>query len=433
MDRRTRRGLFKTFVGDTRTFVLLLSGLTVYLLLFVSFGGQRVLSRHTRFPRKLWQSWRNDALSFEDRDSERARTWLIKNPTLRHEVLTDGNGAAYVEEVFGPSGFNRPDVVETYKSLNARIIQADLLRYIVMYAEGGIYADVDVEALKAFEDFIPSRFNEEDISMIIGVETDEPDFKSHPVLGSKSTSFCQWVFVCKPRLPVMMRLIDNILIWLNELATKQGKGIADLKLDFDEVLSGTGPSAFTAALLAEMSATTRRSVSWDEFHKMQESKIVGKVLVLPPEAFAAGTFHSHSGNHGGSNALIKHHFHASAWTNAHPRYKHPIFGEVEKCNWDADCVKLWDANTAFFNALPEEDQLKMIAMKDVDDAKAREVKNAGEQPAQIQLGSDTPAEANGVEASAAQDVAGGKSGELSNAGEAIEGTKFEPDAKEEVK
>ena len=31
-----------------------------------------------------------------------------------------------------------------------------------------------------------------------------------------------------------------------------------------------------------------------------------------------------------------------------------------------ECVKLWDANTAFFAALPEEEQLKMIAIKDLD-------------------------------------------------------------------
>jgi hypothetical protein len=33
-------------------------------------------------------------------------------------------------------------------------------------------------------------------------------------------------------------------------------------------------------------------------------------------------------------------------------------------------VALWDTNTKFFEALPEEDQLKMIAIKDEDDAKA---------------------------------------------------------------
>ena len=65
---------------------------------------------------------------------------------------------------------------------------------------------------------------------------------------------------------------------------------------------------------------------------------------------------------------MKHHFHASSWTTHHPRYKHPIYGEVEKCNWDVECVTLWDANTAFFASLPEEEQLKMIALKDREES-----------------------------------------------------------------
>ncbi len=49
---------------------------------------------------------------------------------------------------------------------------------------------------------------------------------------------------------------------------------------------------------------------------------------------------------------------------------------MEKCNWDPECVALWDTNTAFFESLPEEDQLRMIAIKDQDDAKARKKEEA---------------------------------------------------------
>jgi hypothetical protein len=67
--------------------------------------------------------------------------------------------------------------------------------------------------------------------------------------------------------------------------------------------------------------------------------------------------------------LIKHHFHASSWPTNHPRFKHPIYGEVERCNWNPECVKLWDSNTAFFNSLPEQEQLKLVHMKAIEDAK----------------------------------------------------------------
>jgi len=97
------------------------------------------------------------------------------------------------------------------------------------------------------------------------------------------------------------------------------------------------------------------------------------VLVLTVEAFAAGTGHSDSGNHGGKGAMVKHHFHASSWPTNHPRFKHPVYGEVEKCNWNMECVKLWDANTAFFDGLPEEERLKIIGIKEMKDAKKAEL------------------------------------------------------------
>ncbi|KAL1867812.1 hypothetical protein Plec18167_008558 [Paecilomyces lecythidis] len=333
---------------------------------FGEFDGGRPISSIAStgsFPRKIWQTWKLDSLNFEDRDLALARSWTFKNPGHRYEVLTDQNDLYYVETHFGPGGLNRPDIVYTYRSLTAKIVKADFLRYLVMYVEGGVYADIDVEALRPIDRFIPERYQEKEIDMVIGVEIDEPEFKDHPVLGSKSRSFCQWTLMCKPRLPVMLRLIENIMAWLNDVSKRQGVPISEIKLDFDEVISGTGPSAFTDAVLADMSERTGQTITWDIFHNMHESKLVGGILVLTVEAFAAGQGHSDSGNHNARNALVKHHYHASLWPSNHPRYNHPMYGEVEKCNWNPVCVKEWDDNTAAFDALPPEEREKQIAIK----------------------------------------------------------------------
>jgi mannosyltransferase OCH1-like enzyme len=324
-------------------------------------------TRGSRFPRKIWQTWKVDPLGFEERDLSCARTWISKNPAHRYEVLTDMNDMYYVETHFGPAELNRPDIIDMYRSLTAKIIKADLLRYLVMYVEGGVYTDIDVEALKPIDRFIPDRYNEKDIDMVIGVEIDQPHFNNHTILGKKSQSFCQWTFMCKPRLPVMLRLIDNILAWLNDVSKRQRVPVSEIVLDFDEVIGGTGPSAFTEAVLAEMSVRHGSTVTWDYFHNMAESKLIGGVLVLTVEAFAAGQGHSDSGNHNARNALVKHHYHASGWPSNHPRYNHPVYGEVEKCNWDVECVRLWDANKAAFDALPPEEQARQIAVKGVAD------------------------------------------------------------------
>jgi len=315
------------------------------------------------FPKKIWQTWKMDPLNFEERDSNTAKTWTAKNPGFRYEVLTDTNDLSYVEEHFGPRGLDRPDIVDLYRAVNATIVKADLLRYMVMYAEGGVYADIDVEDLKPVARFVPERYDPADIDMVVGVEIDQPHFRGHRILGPKSQSFCQWTFMCRPRLPVMLRLIESIMAWLESVARRQGVPVSEIELDFDEVISGTGPSAFTAAVLAEMNAHSDTPVTWDMFHDLDESKIVSRFLVLDVEAFCAGQGHSDSGNHNARGALVKHHYHASNWPSRHHRFSHPLYGEVEKCNWNVECVNKWDEDVAAFALLSAEEQQKRIAEK----------------------------------------------------------------------
>ncbi|CAI6097285.1 hypothetical protein V2G26_003646 [Clonostachys chloroleuca] len=315
------------------------------------------------FPQKIWQTWKIDPMRFGIRDSVIAHTWLEKNPYLRYEVITDFNDLTWIEEKFGARGLNRPDIIHFYQSVNLPIIKADLLRYMIMYAEGGVYADIDVEAMKPFHRFFPEHFDENDYDMIVGVEVDQPEFRNHPILGSKSESFCQWTIVSRPGQPVMLKLIENIMAWMKKVAREQGVAIGAVELDFDQVISGTGPSAFTRALLDEMNSKRKRGegkVTWDNFHNMYESKVVGRVLVLTVEAFCAGQGHSDSGNHDSRNSLVKHHYHASNWPSKHRRYLHPAYGQVEDCNWEPTCVATWDKNVKEFDSLPPKEKQAKI-------------------------------------------------------------------------
>ena len=347
---------------------------------------------HVAFPKKIWQTWMVGPLAFEDREATRVRSWMAKNPGFRHEVLTDDNALAYVLEHFGPAGLNRPDILEVYQELNIKIIKADFLRYLVMYVEGGVYADIDVEALKPIDKFIPPDVNDADIDLVIGVEVDEPSFDFHKILGPKCKSFCQWTFMSKPGCPAILRLINNVISWLNELSRIQLVPVANVTVTFDDVIKGTGPTAFTVAILAEMAAQTGHTINWDMFHHMDTPVQIANILVLPIDAFAAGQEHSNSGSHDSEAALVKHHYHATGWTDSFSRYSHPAYGMVEECSWKMDCVNQWDANTTAFSSLPEEQQQQLItdhenywkeeAVKEREAAKEREAKEKEERERQ---------------------------------------------------
>src|ERR1700722_10359181 len=94
----------------------------------------QTVSKARDFPKKIWQLWKVDVLSLEERDLPRAKSWIQNNPGHRYEVLADDNDIQYVETAYGPDGLNRPDIVHMYRSITARIVKADILRYLVMYA-----------------------------------------------------------------------------------------------------------------------------------------------------------------------------------------------------------------------------------------------------------------------------------------------------------
>ncbi len=62
--------------------------------------------------------------------------------------------------------------------------------------------------------------------------------------------------------------------WLKGVAREQGVSIGDVQLDFDQVISGTGPSAFTKAIIEEMNKGHKGPrITWYTFHDMDESKV----------------------------------------------------------------------------------------------------------------------------------------------------------------
>lgn len=92
----------------------------------------------TLIPEKLWYKVGPRGINNETR--EWINTCLEQNPTFEHQIMTDSSGDAFVINKFG----HRPDIVETYLALSVPIVKADLLRYLLLFSEGGIWSDLDV-------------------------------------------------------------------------------------------------------------------------------------------------------------------------------------------------------------------------------------------------------------------------------------------------
>src|SRR5690606_38373108 len=106
-------------------------------------------------------------------------------------------------------------------------------------ARGGIYADIDTQALQPATEWISSQFKPSSVGLVIGIEAD-PDRPDWAQWYSRRIQFCQWTIQSKPGHPVLREIVANITM---ETLERKKKGI--LKKKLDKVVDWTGPAVWT--------------------------------------------------------------------------------------------------------------------------------------------------------------------------------------------
>lgn len=96
-------------------------------------------------PQHIWQVF--FGYSPLPRLHENVGSWIATNPGVPYTLLDDHGATALVETYYA----DRPEILDTFRNLNHRILQADLLRYMILESQGGYYSDVDTTARKPIQ------------------------------------------------------------------------------------------------------------------------------------------------------------------------------------------------------------------------------------------------------------------------------------------
>lgn len=280
------------------------------------------------FPRHVWQT---SSEAGRVKYSKNSQTWEDMKGFDYH-WLSDEEADDFVHQTFSKS---RPSLVEFWNDLSAGIkhstiqqnsssgnqsmplqvdstassaivLRADLLRYMIMFVKGGVYADIDTSALVHADRWIPEQLGSQVINAIIGIEYDDTTYR----MFVRPISFCQWTLMSKPNHMIFDRAISRVKSNLEFLARRQKvKSLSQLKLDKVEVLEATGPGMISDVVLeAIQDQLPDKNVSWSTFHDQKEGKLFGDILILPINAFAANQKHSHAGDPHYGEKLVQHHF-----------------------------------------------------------------------------------------------------------------------------
>src|SRR5271154_3021262 len=102
-----------------------------------------------------------------------------------------------------------PSVMEAYYAMPLPILRADFFRYLILLARGGIYADIDTEALRPAHQWLPVTSPANTVGLIIGIEAD-PTRDDWNLWYSRRIQFCQWVMRAKVGHPVVAETVVRI-------------------------------------------------------------------------------------------------------------------------------------------------------------------------------------------------------------------------------
>ncbi|KAI0376076.1 glycosyltransferase family 32 protein [Hypomontagnella monticulosa] len=262
-------------------------------------------SNSSAFPQKIWQSWKDDSENPTERTVGFPHQWRAINPSHRYERITDANSEAYITDRLPLS------VSRVFSNFTDPILRADLLRYCVLLVEGGVWADIDVLPHRPISEWVPQQYLES-ANLVVGIENDKhkrPIWRGSPY----SVQLVQYTILAKPYHPAIVGLVERVRGNLESLF--QSKSPGD-DITFEDVMTTTGPFAFTQVLMDYFTEVTGTKHTGDELSNLREPRLIGDVLVLPKDHF--GWLPQEHYLEAGDPSILVEHLFMGSWRGSHP-------------------------------------------------------------------------------------------------------------------
>ncbi|KAK1968786.1 hypothetical protein LY78DRAFT_603834 [Colletotrichum sublineola] len=238
---------------------------------------------------------------------QETKTWLALNPDYAYTLVGKNGSEDFIQRHFDTN------ISSIYNSLPNVGMQSDMLRYLLLDIEGGVYTDTDTIARKPIDVWVPPHLRNQ-TRVIVGIEFDQLDGPAWVDIPH-ALQFCQWTIAAAPGHPIFKNMVARIVSWVDDMVQRNGVTRQELNLikvsSFD-VMNSTGPAAWTDVVWEYIQGTEPEGVLTDirNLSGMAAPTLYGDVLVLPINGFGVGQLHSGSVHDGTfpDDALIQHLF-----------------------------------------------------------------------------------------------------------------------------
>jgi len=221
------------------------------------------------FPRHVYQTWKTKDLP--EALAKLHSTWTTQNLNYTLHLYDDDDISNIVRATF-------PEYLPKLTSFYNYGLKTDLFRYLMLYSNGGIYADIDTKCLRPI-----SQWTDEftGINIIVGLEADTSRFPQRGDWGwVNSLSFANWAIASTPGHPILRKLLAKIM----NVGSPRFEWKAQVRmLTQRDIFEWTGPVAYTNAILEYL--WEEYEVEWGQLSNMKNARQFGDVLVLPVMGF----------------------------------------------------------------------------------------------------------------------------------------------------
>ena len=185
-----------------------------------------------------------------------------------------------------------------------------MLRYLLLFAEGGVYNDLDVTCHQPISSWIPEEHGDQP-AVVVGWEFDYG-------LGTNFIhEFASWTIMAKRGSPRMWAVVEDILQTIRDAMAANNVPASGLTLEMmGDVVDFTGPRRLTRSIVRTLAQTrdTTDDAILDEIQYLPQPKMVEDVLVLPGWAFSYSSNHFEKDLDEVPGPYVLHHY-AGSWKN----------------------------------------------------------------------------------------------------------------------
>lgn len=192
-------------------------------------------------PKKIWQTYKDPYNELPQYIKETSRSWIEINPDYDYEYMDDQAARDFIKKEYGSA------MLDIFDSVPVGVMRGDMWRYLVIYAYGGVYTDLDTLCLKPIDTWMI-----DDKSLIVCPEHD--------------IHLCQWTFAASPGHPSIKSVID---LMVKRLSDNPNWDIPHF------VHFYTGPGVWTEGILSSLNIKKEnniidKSLEWNNSSRAKE-------------------------------------------------------------------------------------------------------------------------------------------------------------------